>query len=233
MIVAILEDVEQQAKTLASWLQKSGFETEIRHDGDSFIELVRTQKVDVLLVDWDVPGQNGIEVTRWVRQTFADAMPVIIVTQHDSEEDVVYGLNSGADDFLTKPVRQRELVARVGAQVRKYYPDTQDQGALTLGKYKLDPTSRRVHVTEVSGVEGDSVVLSAREFELAMLLFGNAGRIVSKDFLLKKIWGEVDRKYDASLATYVSKIRNALALRSKNGLVISTVYNYGYRLERT
>ena len=128
MIVAILEDVEQQAKTLASWLQKSGFETEIRHDGDSFIELVRTQKVDVLLVDWDVPGQNGIEVTRWVRQTFADAMPVIIVTQHDSEEDVVYGLNSGADDFLTKPVRQRELVARVGAQVRKYYPDTQDQG---------------------------------------------------------------------------------------------------------
>ncbi|MBR8383918.1 response regulator transcription factor [Burkholderia cenocepacia] len=233
MIVAILEDVEQQAKTLASWLRVSGYETIIRPDGDSFIELLRTQKVDVLLLDWDVPGPNGIEVTRWVRQTFADAMPIIIVTQHDSEEDVVFGLNSGADDFLTKPVRQRELMARVGAQVRRYYPETQDQGALTLGKYKLDPASRRVHVTEVSGVEGDSVLLSAREFELAMLLFGNAGRIVSKDFLLTKVWGAVDRKYDASLATYVSKLRNALALRSKNGLVISTVYNYGYRLERT
>lgn len=232
MIVAILEDVEVQAKTLASWLHKSGYETEIRHDGDSFMELVRTQKVDVLVLDWDVPGANGIEVMRWVRQAFANAMPIIIVTQHDSEEDVVYGLNSGADDFLTKPVRQRELLARVGAQVRKYYPDTQDQGVMTLGKYTLDPAARQVRVTEVSGVDGDSVPLSAREFELAMLLFGNVGRIVSKDFLLKKIWGAVDRKYDASLATYVSKIRNALALRVKNGLVISTVYNYGYRLER-
>lgn len=232
MIVAILEDDEVQAETLASWLRAAGYQTEVRHDGNRFMDLVRTQKVDVLLVDWDVPGPNGIEVTRWVRQTFSDAMPVIFVTQHDGEEDVVYGLNSGADDFLTKPVRQRELIARVGAQVRKYYPSAVEQGAISVGKYELDPASRRVKLTDVNGVEGDSVALSAREFELAMTLFSNVGRIVSKDLLIKKLWGEVDRKHDASLTTYVSKLRNTLALRSKNGLVVSTVYSYGYRLER-
>lgn len=97
---------------------------------------------------------------------------------------------------------------------------------LQVGPYAFDLQSRRLTV------QGRPVSLPAREFELAALLFRNPGRILTKDALCQHIWGTVDRKYDASLATYISNLRSALGLRSRNGYVVSTVYNYGYRLER-
>ncbi|MCA8257935.1 response regulator transcription factor [Burkholderia sp. AU31624] len=227
MIVAILEDMVTQAGVVAGWLNKAGYDTEVRHDGDSFIELVRTQRVDVLLLDWDVPGKSGIEVMRWARESFADTLPIIMMTQHDGENDIVFGLNTGADDYLIKPLRERELVARVNAQARKYYPETQRAKVVEVGKFVLDTSS---HAATVDGV---SVELSQREFDLALMLFESVGRIVSKDMMIKRIWGVVDRKYDATLATYVSKLRTSLGLRPKNGLAITTIYNYGYRLELT
>ncbi|MXN73484.1 response regulator [Burkholderia sp. 4701] len=227
MIVAILEDIVTQAGVVAGWLNKAGYDAEVRHDGDSFVELVRTQRVDVLLLDWDVPGKSGIDVMRWARETFADALPIIMMTQHDGENDIVFGLNSGADDYLIKPLRERELVARVNAQARKYYPETQRAKIVEVGKFALDVGAH------AATVDGAPVELSQREFDLALMLFESVGRIVSKDMMIKRIWGVVDRKYDATLATYVSKLRSSLGLRPKNGLVITTVYNYGYRLERT
>ncbi|MGU7779884.1 response regulator transcription factor [Burkholderia sp. PU8-34] len=227
MIVAILEDMVTQAGVVAGWLNKAGYDTEVRHDGDSFIELVRTQRVDVLLLDWDVPGKSGIDVMRWARESFADALPIIMMTQHDGENDIVFGLNTGADDYLIKPLRERELVARVNAQARKYYPETQRAKIVEVGKFALNTNSH------AATVDGEPVELSQREFDLALMLFESVGRIVTKDMMIKRIWGVVDRKYDATLATYVSKLRASLGLRPKNGLVITTVYNYGYRLERT
>ncbi|EDT38114.1 response regulator transcription factor [Burkholderia ambifaria] len=227
MIVAILEDIVTQAGVVAGWLDKAGYDTRVRHDGDSFIELVRTQRVDVLLLDWDVPGKSGVDVMCWARETFADALPIIMMTQHDGENDIVFGLNSGADDYLVKPLRERELIARVNAQARKYYPQAQRAKRVEVGKFAFDAGA---HVATIDGVP---VELSQREFDLALMLFEGVGRIVSKDMMIKRIWGKVDRKYDATLATYVSKLRSSLELRPKNGLVITTVYNYGYRLERT
>ncbi|KVF24289.1 response regulator transcription factor [Burkholderia cepacia] len=227
MIVAILEDIVTQAGVVARWLEKAGYETEVRHDGESFVELVRSTRVDVLLLDWDVPGMSGIDVMRWARDSFADALPIIMMTQHDGEDDIVFGLNNGADDYLVKPLRERELIARVSAQARKYYPETQRAKIVEVGKFALDTG------THVATVDGTPVELARREFDLALMLFESVGRIVSKDMMIKHVWGVVDRKYDATLATYVSKLRRSLGLRPKNGLVITTIYNYGYRLERT
>lgn len=226
MIVGILEDLVTQANTVAGWLRKAGYEAVVRHDGNSFIELVTNERVDVLLLDWDVPGKSGIEVMRWVREKFGWQLPIVMMTQHDGEEDIVYGLNNGADDYLIKPLRERELIARVGAQARKYHPGQQEGPRVEIGRFALDPGAH------VAFVDGKPVELSQREFDLALMLFENVGRIMSKDALIKRIWGGVDRKYDATLATYVSKLRSSLGLRSKNGLVISTIYNHGYRLER-
>ncbi|WP_333997691.1 response regulator transcription factor [Burkholderia cepacia] len=227
MIVAILEDIVTQAGVVARWLEKAGYETEVRHDGESFVELVRSTRVDVLLLDWDVPGMSGIDVMRWARDSFADALPIIMMTQHDGEDDIVFGLNNGADDYLVKPLRERELIARVSAQARKYYPETQRAKIVEVGKFALDTG------THVATVDGAPVELARREFDLALMLFESVGRIVSKDMMIKHVWGVVDRKYDATLATYLSKLRRSLGLRPKNGLVITTIYNYGYRLERT
>ncbi|MGC3024505.1 response regulator transcription factor [Burkholderia sp. DN3021] len=227
MIVAILEDNAMQAGVVARWLEKAGYEIEVRHDGGSFVELVRSRRVDVLLLDWDVPGMSGIDVMRWARESFADALPIIMMTQHDGEDDIVFGLNNGADDYLVKPLRERELIARVSAQARKYYPETRRPKCVEVGKFALD-TGRHV-----ATVDGEPVELAQREFDLALMLFESVGQIVSKDMMIKQVWGVVDRKYDATLATYVSTLRKSLGLRPKNGLIISTIYNYGYRLERT
>ncbi len=226
MIVGILEDVVTQAGTVSGWLKKAGYETIVCHDGERFIEHVKNERVDVLLLDWNVPGKSGIEVLRGARDAFGATLPIIMMTQHDGEEDIVFGLNTGADDYLVKPLRERELIARLTAQARKYYPEVRPDKRVEVGRFALDPAAH------AALVDGKPVELSQREFDLAMMLFESVGRIVSKDVMIKHIWGGVDRKYDATLATYISKLRSSLGLRSKNGLVISTIYNYGYRLER-
>jgi DNA-binding response OmpR family regulator len=233
MNIAILEDTVAQAKALENWLQRANYDTCISHDGHEFLDMIRKQPVDMLLLDWDVPGMTGIEVLREVRKTLMNALPIVIVTSHSGEEDIVYGLNAGADDYLVKPVSERLLIARVAAQLRKYYPEATLAERIEYGRYSIDTDTRKIYVDQGTGEPKVVDSLSAREFDMAALLFKNVGRIVTKDYIAKHIWGVVDRKYDASLATYVSKLRNVLELRRKNGLVISTIYNHGYRLERS
>lgn len=230
MRIAILEDTVKQAHSVANWLHRAGYESVMRHDGDSFVNMLENEPADILLLDWDVPGKCGIDVLKWARTTREHAdVPIIMLTQHDDQSSIVQGLDNGADDYLVKPAREQELVARIRAQARKYYPETLRERKIKLGRYTLDADARSVLV---DGLDGQKRVnLSAREFQLAMHLFRNVGCVVTKEDLCEKIWGENDRKYDATLATYVSKLRNALQLRSKNGMLISTVYNRGYRLE--
>ena len=234
IIIAILEDVVAQAKAMEGWLQRAQYETRISHDGRDFLEQFQKEPVDMLLLDWDVPGMSGIEVLREVRRTLSDALPIVIVTNHSGEEDIVYGLNAGADDYLVKPVSERVLVARVATQLRKYYPQKKRAERIEVGRYTIETETRKIYI-QGEGDGAPTVVdnLPTREFDMAVLLFRSAGRIVTKDYISKHIWGVVDRKYDASLATYVSKLRTALELRRKNGLVISTIYNHGYRLEHS
>lgn len=179
-----------------------------------------------MLLDWEVPGRDGVEVLKWARAKLPQALPILMVTQRDDEEDIVLALEHGADDYLQKPIRERELLARLNAQFRKQLRLGDPEASFEAGGYTFSPEARSV------SFPGGKATLPAREFALATLLFRNLGRILTKDFLSQRIWGQADRKYDASLATYVSNLRSALGLRPRNGMVISTVYNYGYRLER-
>jgi DNA-binding response OmpR family regulator len=226
MIVAVLEDCPAQRDWVTKLLHDRGHQVVARGDGDSFIALLRSQVVDAALLDWEVPGASGLSVLSWARSNLNRSMPILMLTQRDDEDDVVTALNAGADDYLHKPLRERELLARVAAQARRSRHADAPEQELQVGPYAFDLQSRRLTV------QGRPVSLPAREFELAALLFRNPGRILTKDALCQHIWGTVDRKYDASLATYISNLRSALGLRARNGYVVSTVYNYGYRLER-
>ncbi|WP_333682187.1 response regulator transcription factor [Dyella sp.] len=230
MRIAILEDTVKQAYTVASWLSRAGYECVIRHDGDSFVRMLEHEPADVLLLDWDVPGKCGIEVLKWARAMREHCdVPIIMLTQHDGESSIVQGLDAGADDYVVKPAREQELVARIRAQVRKYYPENMRAKKIKVGRYTLDAEARSVMV---DGVDGQKIVsLPQREFELAMHFFRKVGCVVTKSELSEKIWGQSDSRYDATLATYVSKLRNALQLRARNGMLLSTVYSHGYRLE--
>ncbi|WMD18294.1 response regulator transcription factor [Achromobacter seleniivolatilans] len=226
MNVAILEDSPAHVEWITKLLLSRGHQPFSRADGNSFIALLQQQKVDVVLLDWEVPGASGLAVLKWARSNLAPSLPILMVTQRDDEESIVLALNQGADDYLQKPVREGELLARVGAQLRKSQRGDASTQSFQVGRFLFNPEAQTLNV------DGRAVSLSTREFNLAVLLFRNTGRIMTKDVLSQHIWGASDRKYDASLATYVSNLRSALGLRAHSGYVIATVYNYGYRLER-
>lgn len=226
MNVAVLEDSPSQVEWVSKLLQSHGHQIYSKGDGDSFIQLLKQQLVDVVLLDWEVPGATGLSVLKWARSNLAPGMPILMVTQRDDEDSIVQALNQGADDYLQKPVRERELLARIGAQLRKSKRGEASSMQFQVGQFSFNLESKTLTVN------GRAVNLPTREFDVATLLFRNPGRIITKDALSKHIWGTADRKYDASLATYVSNLRSALGLRARNGYVIATVYNYGYRLER-
>lgn len=226
MNVAVLEDSPSQVEWVSKLLQSHGHQIYSKGDGDSFIQLLKQQLVDVVLLDWEVPGATGLAVLKWARSNLSPSMPILMVTQRDDEDSIVQALNQGADDYLQKPVRERELLARMAAQLRKSKRGEASSMQFQVGQFSFNLEAKTLTVN------GRAVNLPTREFDVATLLFRNPGRIITKDALSKHIWGTADRKYDASLATYVSNLRSSLGLRSRNGYVIATVYNYGYRLER-
>ena len=225
MIVAVLEDCPAQRDWVTKLLHDRGHQVVARGDGDSFIALLRSQVVDAALLDWEVPGASGLSVLSWARSNLNRSMPILMLTQRDDEDDVVTALNAGADDYLHAAARARAAGAR--GRAGQAFPPCRCAGAGAAGR----PLCVRPAIAQADRARA-AVSLPAREFELAALLFRNPGRILTKDALCQHIWGTVDRKYDASLATYISNLRSALGLRSRNGYVVSTVYNYGYRLER-
>ncbi|WP_231749058.1 MULTISPECIES: response regulator transcription factor [Burkholderia] len=234
--IAILEDDVNQARTLTAWLEKAGYDTATCADGDRFLDLIEQQPFDMLLLDWDVPGASGINVLQRTRERIAHAMPIVLVTQHDEEADVVYGLEHGADDYLVKPVTENILIARVGAQLRRYYPAAPAEPVIKAGDYEL-------RGSRVIMLCSQSIDLPEREFRLAQLLFSNLGRIVTKKALIQKIWSadsdakleesaKGNRSQEAMLSTYISKLRTLLQLGARHGVVITAIYGYGYRLEQ-
>lgn len=126
----------------------------------------------------------------------------------------------------------RDVIDHAREQAEDFLIDERSVRALMLGRYELDPMARCVSMIDDRRGGMTEIRLSAREYELVSIFFSNVGRVVPKRFLMQRLWGDVDRKYDASLATYISKIRNRLMLSVENGLMLSAVYNHGYRLMR-
>ena len=225
MIVAVLEDCPAQRDWVTKLLHDRGHQVVARGDGDSFIALLRSQVVDAALLDWEVPGASGLSVLSWARSNLNRSMPILMLTQRDDEDDVVTALNAGADDYLHAAARARAAGAR--GRAGQAFPPCRCAGAGAAGR----PLCVRPAIAQADRAR------AARQPARARV---RAGGIAvpqprpdpDQDALCQHIWGTVDRKYDASLATYISNLRSALGLRSRNGYVVSTVYNYGYRLER-
>jgi DNA-binding response OmpR family regulator len=177
---------------------------------------------DVLVLDWMLPDMTGIEVLDWLRQ-LEDRTPVLFVTSRDTENDIVEALRHGADDFLVKPPRRSELLARLKALKRRA-DGFAGNGPLTVGAYELDAgsTSARLH--------GELLELTERQFQLALVLFRNPGRLLSRQYLLEAVWGLNAQVQTRTLDIHVSQLRTLLRL-ADNGWRINSVYAHGYRLE--
>ena len=156
-----------------------------------------------------------------------EPIPILLITNRKDERDVVYGLSVGADDFMSKPVRVGEFIARVRALIRRAHPAPLHH-EYNWGNYAFKSASTTVEFN------GQLQVLKPKEFELALFLFQNVGRLISRQHLLEQIWGDMAPELNSrTLDTHISAVRNKLQLRPENGYHLVSVYGFGYRMENT
>jgi DNA-binding response OmpR family regulator len=223
--IALLEDDPVQAEAVTGWFAAAGHDVHALSTVRDAIREASRESFDLFLIDWTLPDSTGEHMLRWLREERGLDVPVIFITARDAEEDVVTVLNAGADDYMVKPLRRLELLSRVEAVMRRARPRA-EAAAIELPPYRIDPEARNVSVA------GEAVELTDKEFELALFLFRNLGRLVSRGHLLEAVWGRSAALQTRTIDTHVSRVRNKLRLRPENGFRLSSTYSYGYRLER-
>ena len=226
MRVAILEDDPDQAELIRLWLTHAEHSVDCHADAATFLRAVRRDSFDLYVLDWVLPDLSGIEVLRKLRDELSDYTAAVIVTAKNEEKSIVRGLEAGADDFLTKPVGQAELVARVSAVLRRAGGHKPEKD-LDVSPYTLNSEKSML------SLRGEKISLTNREFELADFFFRHAGKMISRGHILEAIWG-IDNKSVSTrtVDTHVSRLRKKLNLSEENGWKLSAIYQHGYRLER-
>lgn len=224
MRIAVLDDDRLQLDMVERVALEMGHTCGLFQTGQAFLQELRRETYDMLIVDWELPDTSGPEVIRWAREHLPATLPILFITHRSEESDIVEGLQSGADDFMAKPLRVAELRARIQALLRRAYPQCTDD-VQSFGPYTFTRSALTV------AFAGKEVALTYREFALAMLLFQNAGRLMSRDHLRESVWGQNAEVLSRSLDTHVSRLRQVLQLRPGNTYSIAAVYGLGYRLD--
>lgn len=226
MNIASLEDDPVQSEMIVKTLDSAGYTCSPFHTGKSLLAaLAKPHDFSVLVLDWELPDMSGLDVLHWVRSKLGYALPVLFLTSRTAEEDLVVGLQAGADDYMGKPIRPAELQARVQALLRRMSPVTPSTDSFQFGPYSIDPAAGAITL------HGETIELAPKEFELALLLFRNPGRLFSRDVLSTAVWNREIPATSRTLDTHLSNIRRKLQLRPENGVRLNASYALGYRLE--
>ncbi|HEU4448722.1 MAG TPA: response regulator transcription factor [Gaiellaceae bacterium] len=215
--ILIVEDEERIASFVEKGLRANGFTTSVAADGDSGLALAGSGRFDLVVLDIGLPGMDGFQVLRELRRA-GSRVPVVMLTARDDVQDTVAGLEGGADDYITKPFRFEELLARVRVRLRG--ERAPEETVLAAGGASLDLRTRRL------SADGDDVDLSAREFALAEMFFRHPGQVLSREQLLSNVWGYDFDPRSNIVDVYVGYLRKKLGKAR-----ISSVRGMGYRLE--
>lgn len=222
--VLVVEDEPSFVEALQLGLAREGFRVEVATDGVEALERFDEIDPDVVLLDVMLPRVSGIDVCRRLR--LRSNVPIIMVTAKGGEIDTVVGLEVGADDYVTKPYRIRELVARVRAVLRRSPADRAVEltgGALQVGDVALDPDEH--HVT----VAGSPITMPLKEFELLHLLLANAGRVLSRETLIDRVWGSDYVGDTKTLDVHIKRLRSKIEPDPANPARIVTIRGLGYK----
>lgn len=226
MRIALLEDDMLQSELLTNWLADAGHECLSFATGAEFRQALKRRVFGLAMLDWLLPDDDGLNVLAWLRESVSAQMPVMMITVRTEESAIVQALNAGADDYLTKPVRRDELLARVRALARRSEALVQEPPAIVVcGPVSLNVAER------LAQVHGETVTLSKKEFELACTFLQNPGRLLSRRALIDQIWGSETSPDSRSIDTYISRLRSKLQLSPDNGFELANIYGKGYRLE--
>jgi DNA-binding response OmpR family regulator len=227
MRIALLEDDPAQRDLMRSVIKAMGHECQAYDSGREFLRILRRESFDMLVLDWGVPDMSGLEVLKWVRCHEETRVPVLFVTNHADERDMIQLLDAGADDYMSKPFTIPAMLSRIRALLRRAYPPARKEGKTVFGPYEFDVSLRTVLT------DGKLIELTLKEFQLAHLLLSNEGRLLSRQHMIESVWNNGAGVNSRTLDTHISQVRHKLNLRPENGYRLMSVYSMGYRLEST
>ena len=196
-------------------------------DGERLAAALLRDTFDLVMLDWNMPGKSGLQVVEWMHTTLESPPPVIMLTARTAKRDVTDALNAGADDYICKPEEESVIAARIAAVLRRTHGGATMEKIAEFGGYRLDRMAQTIRH------DGADIVLTAKEFELADLLFRNRDRTLSRAYIMETIWRTSADLATRTLDMHISRVRSKLSLKPENGFRIFTVFGYGYRLETT
>ena len=220
--ILIIDDDRELGEMLAEFLSPDHLEVSACLSGEEGLEALRNETYDLLILDIMLPGINGLDVLKAVRER--SEIPVIMLTARGDDVDRILGLEFGADDYLAKPFNPRELLARIKAILRRTRSDERRGGSVAVGKLELDVRSRRVEAC------GQSIQLTGTEFELLRCLAESPGEVVSKEQLARDVLGRRHMPYDRSIDTHISNVRRKLSDAGVDNPSIQSQRGVGYLL---
>jgi len=225
----VVEDEESFIDALEIGLDREGFKVTIARDGQEALDKLEEGKFDAILLDLMLPKVSGLDVCRTIRAK--SDIPIIIVSAKSEEVDMVLMLELGADDYVTKPYRLRELVARIRAVLRRretYTPSEEPSTEIMeFGPILLDIDSRRCYVS------GEEIKLRKKEFALLRNLLENPGRVMTREVLIDRVWGDDYVGDTKTLDVHIKRLRTLIEFDPKNPIHITTIRGVGYRFELT
>ncbi|MBF0469938.1 MAG: response regulator [Gammaproteobacteria bacterium] len=221
--VLVVEDEKNICDMLRMALGQKGMEVSEAADAEIALKVIATDRPDLLLIDWNLPGISGIELVQKLRKDpMHRQLPMIMLTARGTEEDRIQGLDYGADDYITKPFSPRELASRINALLRRVTPDTEDS-LLTIGPMRINHGQNRFYL------EGEEIKLSPAEFRLISFLMSHPDRLFSRSQLLDYVWGDGKFIGERTVDVHIRRLRRLLELKGHEQL-IETVRSRGYRL---
>jgi DNA-binding response OmpR family regulator len=223
--ILVVEDEPAINDLIRAELEAEGHVVRQAHDGPTALRLVEEQAPQLVILDWMLPGLDGLSVCRQLRQNYL--MPIIMLTARAEEVDRVLGLEVGADDYLVKPFGVRELLARTRAALRRVDLEAKrgvgaasDEKAIVHGRLRVEPGSHR------ASLDGVELTLTPKEFDLLFLFVSNPGRAFNREFLIERIWGGDFEGFDRAVDNHIRRLRQKLG---DAGDKIATVWGVGYR----
>lgn len=225
MRIAVLEDDQDQSRMIQLWLERAGYSCHAHASAAAFQRALQRSSFDLLIIDWELPVSSGIEVLGWVREQIDWHIPVLFMTARADEADIVHALEKGADDYIVKPASEAVTLARIKALSRRLAGPRGSPERLEFGELFVDVDSGEIRLG------GCRCELTEREFQLALMLFRNVGRLISRDHLLESIWGISADIATRTVDTHISRLRQKLRLTPEHGWQLKAIYQHGYRLE--
>jgi two-component system, OmpR family, response regulator RegX3 len=227
--IAILDDDPDQLLALGKWLGDAGFATLPFWKGRDLLEHLAKNTVDVAFIDWGLPDIQGIDVIKDIRERLKLDVPIVMLTSRNSEEDIVEGLSAGADDYLIKPARRLECLARAEAALRRARSVRAERAMrdepVHHGAYRFDIALREVSFAS------KKITLTEKELQLILLLFAEIGKEVSRKNIWSSVWGIISAEMSSrTVDTHIYRLRTKLELDGQHGYSLKTLHGKGYRL---